>query len=324
VAQQLWSKKVSNLVAAKLRLARSQIHRSIRRILTEAEREFVNRPSGNSGDLQLDEAQVVFIGSAPPRREIVSTPIVAAGTEATSYRQSVARRLSRQLDEWADQVYDTCLVVLDEEHIAQTPLAKCTCIYDVLLPEIRGERKFYSTAIRHAEKCAGKFDLFWYGDDLLYIYRREREDVEQAAHDLIKRWRDKGDQYAGIGTPNTAAELSEPQQQSHAVKQASALPMEAKSKRGPKANMKFHRAVVEVMRLFGPNWTEQLERIAEEMDKKKIPALPRWAKKHPAARTWTRAAQRYPELVRKALAYSLKMVEKDTTRKPSQTLANSR
>jgi hypothetical protein len=201
VAQQAWSEEVSNRVADKLSLARHRIHRSIRRILTEAEREFVNRPSGNSNDLQFDETQVVFIGSAPPRRDIVSTPIVLAGSEATSYRQRVARRLSRQLDEWADNVYDTCSVVLDEEHIAKTPQVIRTCIYDVLLPEIRRELKFYLNAIRHAEKCAGKFDLFWYDDDLLYIYRREREDVEQVAHDLIKRWREKGEEIRSSSVP---------------------------------------------------------------------------------------------------------------------------
>jgi hypothetical protein len=99
-----------------------------------------------------------------------------------------------------------------------------------------------------------------------------------------------------------------------------------KAKRGPKPRMDFHRAVAEVMKSFGMNWKEQsnLERIARELDRRKIPPLQSWLGRDRRARTWRRAAEYYSHLVRQALEYSLKMVAKDTTGKPSETLANLR
>ena len=100
--------------------------------------------------------------------------------------------------------------------------------------------------------------------------------------------------------------------------------MVRKSKRGPKANMKFQCTVAEVVHSFGLNWEEHLEHIALTLDKRKIPSLQNWAMRGRAARSWLRAVEYYPYLVRKAFTYSLKMASKDTIEKPQQTLANLR
>ena len=101
---------------------------------------------------------------------------------------------------------------------------------------------------------------------------------------------------------------------------------EPSAKRGPKVKMDRHRAIAEVMKSHGPNWTEPsvLEQIANELDKLKISTSPAWARRERRARTWKRAVEYYPDVVRKALDYSLEMAAKDTNRKPSQTLANPR
>jgi hypothetical protein len=104
--------------------------------------------------------------------------------------------------------------------------------------------------------------------------------------------------------------------------------MGPKSKRGPKANMKFHHDVAGAVNSFGfgTQWKElsNLEQIAEKLDSLKINPPPKWAMRHPPARSWSRALGHYPDVVRKALDYALKMAAKDTTGKPSQTLANLR
>jgi hypothetical protein len=102
--------------------------------------------------------------------------------------------------------------------------------------------------------------------------------------------------------------------------------IEPKTKRGPKANMGFHRAVAGVVRTYGPNWKKRLEQIAGRLDKRTrdLPPPAIWATRNPPARSWKRAVEYYLAVVRKALDYSLKMAAKDTTGKPSQTLDNPR
>jgi len=104
--------------------------------------------------------------------------------------------------------------------------------------------------------------------------------------------------------------------------------VEPKAKRGPKANMKFHHEVAEIVNSFrfGAKWKElsNLEQIAEKMDRRKLPALGAWAKRERRARTWKRAVEFYPDVVRKALEYSLEMAPKDIPEKPSETLGNLR
>jgi hypothetical protein len=97
-----------------------------------------------------------------------------------------------------------------------------------------------------------------------------------------------------------------------------------KTKRGPKANMEFHRAVAEVVHSFGPNWKKHLEQIAGKLDKRNLPPPVIWAKRNPPARSWKRAVAQYPDVLLKALAYSLKMTAREVTGKPSQTLAHPR
>jgi len=98
----------------------------------------------------------------------------------------------------------------------------------------------------------------------------------------------------------------------------------SKKKRGPQPKMEFHLAVAEVVRSSGPNWKEHLEQIAGKLGKRKLPSLAAWTKRSPSARSWRQAVEYYPELVVKALEYSLEMAAKDIAGKPSETLANLR
>jgi hypothetical protein len=106
----------------------------------------------------------------------------------------------------------------------------------------------------------------------------------------------------------------------------SELAVKPRAKRGPKANMDFHRAVAEVVNSFGMNWQgdSSLDRIARELEGRKIPSLKSWLHRSPPARSWGRAVEQHSHVVRKALEYSLKMVARDTTQSPSETLGNLR
>ena len=108
------------------------------------------------------------------------------------------------------------------------------------------------------------------------------------------------------------------------VNTAPALPAQPKLKRGPKANMEFHRAVAKVVHSYGPYWKERLEQIVRKLDKSKLQPLAAWAKRNPPSRSWDRAWQHYPGVVLKAIEYSLEMAAKDITEKPSETLGNLR
>jgi hypothetical protein len=97
-----------------------------------------------------------------------------------------------------------------------------------------------------------------------------------------------------------------------------------KARRGPKAKMKFHRAVAKVVHSYGPNWKKRLEQIVRKLDKSKLQPLTAWATRNPPAQSWDRAWQHYPGVVLKAIEYSLEMAAKDITEKPSETLGNLR
>jgi hypothetical protein len=107
---------------------------------------------------------------------------------------------------------------------------------------------------------------------------------------------------------------------------APALPVKPKTKRGPKANMEFHRAVAEVVKLFGSGWKGHLDQIARRLDKSKrnFPTPAAWAKRDPPAHSWGRAVGLYPNVVLKKLEYSLEKAEKEIIEKPSETLGNLR
>jgi hypothetical protein len=47
---------------------------------------------------------------------------------------------------------------------------------------------------------------------------------------------------------------------------APVLPVKPKTKRGPKANMEFHRAVAEVVNSYGSDWKRHLDQIARKLD----------------------------------------------------------
>jgi hypothetical protein len=108
------------------------------------------------------------------------------------------------------------------------------------------------------------------------------------------------------------------------VTKGSARIIGPKARRGPKAKMKFHRAVAKVVHSYGPNWKKRLEQIVRKLDKSKLQPLTAWAKRNPPARSWDRAWQHYPSVVLKAIEYSLEMAAKDITEKLSETLGNLR
>lgn len=100
---------------------------------------------------------------------------------------------------------------------------------------------------------------------------------------------------------------------------------EPNAKPGPKPKIDRHQAIAEVVEPYGEKWKEQdnLEKISDALNKRKrdIPPPASWAKRERPAKSWTRAVEYYPDVVRKVIAYSLKMAAKDI---PGGTLANSR
>jgi len=123
------------------------------------------------------------------------------------------------------------------------------------------------------------------------------------------------------GTDATTTKPAEPQRD----QLADALELQPKTKRrGPKPNMGFHHAVADVVRPFLPDWKEHLEEIAEQLHEHDIESLPKWKKRNPPAKTWSRAVGNYPDVVLKALEYSLDMAARDVAEKSSETLGNPR
>ena len=95
-------------------------------------------------------------------------------------------------------------------------------------------------------------------------------------------------------------------------------------KPGPIAKMDYHRAIAAIVEPYGDGWREEsnLEKIVEELDRNKDKTPPRksWATpntKRVAARSWGRMVRIDANMVRKAIAPSLKMAAKDTANRNS-------
>ena len=108
---------------------------------------------------------------------------------------------------------------------------------------------------------------------------------------------------------------AEPEKSARRAAGASGVNQERQPKRGPRANMDYHFAIAAVAKPYGDGWREQSnpKNIAAELDRNKARTPPKneWASRKPHARSWTRAVDNYPELVRKTIAYSLKMVARN-------------
>jgi hypothetical protein len=150
-----------------------------------------------------------------------------------------------------------------------------------------------------------------------------KEYLTDPERDIALRWVEKTKRLKGLNE-KILFNATETDDQSHAPA-AGADAAEAEQ-RGPKPDSDRHRGIAEVVKQYGADWKEfsNLEKIARELKKRKIAPAKSWEKRDRPARSWIRALEYYPDLVRKALAYSLKMAAKDTAEKPSQTLANSR
>jgi hypothetical protein len=89
-------------------------------------------------------------------------------------------------------------------------------------------------------------------------------------------------------------------------------------RRGPSADMNLHRAMAQIVRPYGPTWRDEsnLKEIAEQLDRKDnrplIPPSKQWAKRKPAALSWSRAVRHWPKLVVHKIEYSLKMANRDS------------
>lgn len=99
-------------------------------------------------------------------------------------------------------------------------------------------------------------------------------------------------------------------------KKGEALSRKAKAaRRGPPANMDYHRAVTAIVKPFGDKWRSEdnLERITKRLDGDKVrtPPSKKWAALKPPARSWERAVGLYRERVSKSIAHSLYMVSRD-------------
>jgi len=82
----------------------------------------------------------------------------------------------------------------------------------------------------------------------------------------------------------------------------------AKKKRGPPPKTAHHRVVAKVVKPYGDKWRESdnLEAIANELDRLQQPIPPSWSKRDRKSYSWVRAVQNYPPLVIKAIEYRLK------------------
>lgn len=137
------------------------------------------------------------------------------------------------------------------------------------------------------------------------------ERINEAVYAIGRRYGDEWDRKWLESARSLYTELH-PKPVEHALDSGEIV--KSKVKRGPQAKMEFHSEVAMVVASsgLGANWKDSsnLEKIVKELDKRRIPSLPVWANRRPPARTWRRAVDHYPNLVRKAIEYSLKMARK--------------
>lgn len=95
---------------------------------------------------------------------------------------------------------------------------------------------------------------------------------------------------------------------------AKKVPLQLK-KRGPKANMDFHRAVADLVRPYDGKWREKsnLISLSKQLDRnrKETPPLFAWRSRRPPAATWSQAVGNYPSVVIHAIVHSLNMTARE-------------
>jgi hypothetical protein len=99
----------------------------------------------------------------------------------------------------------------------------------------------------------------------------------------------------------------------------SPTPTVSRQPRGPKPATVTHNAIADVVAPYGDEWKKEknLSQIARQLDTDGVPTRNSWKQRKPPARSWRRALLNYPELVIKAIGYSLRMAQRN--KQPSQS-----
>ena len=73
-----------------------------------------------------------------------------------------------------------------------------------------------------------------------------------------------------------------------------------------------HKSIANVVAPYGNDWrqSENLEKIVAQLDREKVPPSKSWTRRTPPARSWEKAHLSHPDVVVKAIEYSLEMAER--------------
>ena len=96
-------------------------------------------------------------------------------------------------------------------------------------------------------------------------------------------------------------------------------PVRRQPRHGPLPDMVAHRAIAQVINQYGGSWgeVEDLEKIAAELDRRKVRLPKAHSKWKLRPRSWKRAVDYHPERVRSAIRYSVQMVAREDSPTPS-------
>lgn len=92
-------------------------------------------------------------------------------------------------------------------------------------------------------------------------------------------------------------------------------PLPPKRRHGPLPAMEIHRKIEGVVKKYGGKWREEatMEEIVAQLDRENVPIREKWSLWKRRTRIWKRAFDYYPNRVRQAIDYSLKMASRDTS-----------
>ena len=88
---------------------------------------------------------------------------------------------------------------------------------------------------------------------------------------------------------------------------------QSRRRRGPKPDMARHQKIAAVVEPYGQAWKQErnLQEIARRLDQEHVGVRKSWTELEPqAVRSWKRAATSKPDLVIKAIDYSLSVVSR--------------
>jgi hypothetical protein len=96
-------------------------------------------------------------------------------------------------------------------------------------------------------------------------------------------------------------------------------PTRRQQRHGPLPDMETHRAIAQVVDQYDGRWGEArtLEKVAAQLDQRKVPLPKGWSKWKLRPRSWKRAVEYHPERVRSSIAYSRGMAARENAPTPS-------